>query len=542
MKSKLLRLNISRIVFMALVMPTAALVCVSSNQAVSAGVHQCRFDPSGYFYLRGDAPEQFKEFSHLALWNYPEESGKGPAAGLYTKGGSLYRFVSLTADWVPEENQFVFEFKTAEVAGVGYALSGKFLKPCVYLRDVTDTNLSVAQGRMVKLKGGKSVAEAAVEFSYSPRILGDKNTDLLLAARDGVLQGVGAALAKGADANAADFNGVRALEYAVRSGDEEVVRTLLKAGADVHQKGYREEGPLRDAAKSGNSRIVESLLAAGASPNTRDGAPTPLINAAGANSLPVVKTLLRAGADVNARDVNGFTALMAASYLRDVDVDLIKTLIAAGADVNARERDGTTALIYAAAAGNDPGCGVLINAKADVKARTVNNRTALAHAVLNARPEIVKALLGAGAEPEAEGFRGFTILREALTQSMPEGVKADIVRALVRAGADVNGKNKWGAPVLLEAVQYASPEVVDVLLAARADANAKDKDGRTALMEAASRGSFAPQDAAAKVRLLIDAGADVNARDGRGSTPLSIATSKNAGEVVSLLRAAGAKN
>jgi len=510
-------------------------------QTVSATT-QCRFDPSGYFYLKGDQAAQFTELAHLAVRNSQTDNNTAQPPGLYTKTGEIYPFNTLTADWSNNKNQFVFEFNTGTVNGFSYSFSGRFLKPCVYEEDVTNPNDVVAQGLLTKLKSGKKVTESTVELTYSPRIIENKNTPLLLAAKDADIGAVRAALSRGADVNAVDFNGMKVLEYAVQSGNEEVVKTLIAAGADVDEKAYRPAGPLKLAALKGYQSIVRILLSAGANPNPPEGDVTPLINAAHVNSLPIVTMLLEARANVNAKTSNGVTALMAASSLADADLALIKALITAGADVNAKTEKGTTALIEAARYGNEATCKTLIDAKADVKVRTVDNRTALAHAVLLGRLETVKALLAAGAEADAEGFRGFTILREAITQSMPEDLKADIVSALVRAGANVNSKNKWGVPILLEAVQFASPEVLQVLLSAGANANAKDQDGRTALIEAVPRGASVPQTPTAKIKLLIAAGADVNTRDNRGSTPLAIATSNNAVEIVNLLKAAGAKN
>ena len=508
----------------------------------AAAIAQCRFDPSGYFYLKTNQAAQFPELAHIEIRKSETNNDTAHRPGLHTTAGEVYPFNAFTADWSNNKNQFVFEFTTGTVNALSYAFSGEFLKPCVYEDDITNPNEVVAKGLLTKLKSGKKVVESAIELTFSPRIIENKNTALLVAARDANIEAVRTALSGGADVNAADFNGMKVLEYAVQSGNEEVVKTLIAAGADVNEKAYRPAGPLKLAAAKGHSTIVRILLSAGADPNPPEGDVTPLMNAARVNSVPIVTMLLDARANINAKTTDGFTSLMAVSSLAEADLALIKALIAAGADVNAKTNNGTTALIEAARYGNDVTCKTLIDAKADVNVRTLDNRTALAHAVLNRRLETVKALLAAGAKADAEGFRGFTILREAIAQPAAENLKTEIVSALVRAGANVNSKNKWGAPILLEAVQYASPEVLKVLLSAGANANDKDQDGRTALIEAVSRGASVPQTATDKIKLLIAAGADVNTRDNRGSTPLTIATSNNAAEIVNLLRAAGAKN
>jgi ankyrin repeat protein len=79
-----------------------------------------------------------------------------------------------------------------------------------------------------------------------------------------------------------------------------------------------------------------------------------------------------------------------------------------------------------------------------------------------------------------------------------------------------------------------------VLLEAGADANAADNYGTTVLMHAVHA---ANQEAALikNVRALIRAGAQVNARNKLGQTALSIAVEAQNGDLVNLLKQAGAR-
>ena len=196
MKSRLLRLHITSLASLALAIVTAAPALARSHHAVRAGIPQCLFDPSGYLYIRGNPPQQFEEVDHLAIWKYPAASRNKPAAGLYTKGGEFYQFKALMAEWSQEKDKFVFEFNTAARGGVRYLFTGRFNAPCVYARDVRDTTAAVAEGQLVKIKDGRKVAEAGVEFTYSLALKGDRKADLITAIRSGDLIGVRAALAR----------------------------------------------------------------------------------------------------------------------------------------------------------------------------------------------------------------------------------------------------------------------------------------------------------------------------------------------------------
>ncbi len=115
------------------------------------------------------------------------------------------------------------------------------------------------------------------------------------------------------------------------------------------------------------------------------------------------------------------------------------------------------------------------------------------------------------------------------------GPKADYIRILIEAGADVTAKDNYGRTPLLHAARWfdeaTPPEIVTLLIDAGADVNAKDDDGQTPLLFAA--GSSSPE----VVTLLIEAGADVNAKGNDGSTPRMVASTP---EIITLLIEAGA--
>jgi ankyrin repeat protein len=113
--------------------------------------------------------------------------------------------------------------------------------------------------------------------------------------------------------------------------------------------------------------------------------------------------------------------------------------------------------------------------------------------------------------------------------------RVELVQALIRAGAQVNVKNRYAVTPLSLAAVNGSAAVVDALLKAGADANTVGTDGETVLMLAARTGKPEP------MRLLLDRSADVNARETwHGETALMWAAAEDHADAVSLLASRGA--
>ena len=76
----------------------------------------------------------------------------------------------------------------------------------------------------------------------------------------------------------------------------------------------------------------------------------------------------------------------------------------------------------------------------------------------------------------------------------------ELVRALIKAGANVKLKNQFGTSAMTEAAIIGSAPIIDALLKAGADPNTKNPEGETPLMAVARSGNV---DAAK--RLLLEA-------------------------------------
>ena len=108
-----------------------------------------------------------------------------------------------------------------------------------------------------------------------------------------------------------------------------------------------------------------------------------------------------------------------------------------------------------------------------------------------------------------------TALHEAAAAS-----QADEVTRLLKAGADVEARDRFGQTALHEAASKGHLGIVKVLLEHGADVEARNEGGETALHEVASKGHLGI------VKVLLEHGADVEARAMMGRTPRDVATRK----------------
>jgi ankyrin repeat protein len=158
---------------------------------------------------------------------------------------------------------------------------------------------------------------------------------------------------------------------AAMRGDVATVRTLIARRADVNAPQGDGMTALHWAADHGDSAMAAELLRAKANvaSRTRIGAYTPLHIAARTGSPAVVRALLAAGSDVKATTTSGATALHFAAAAGNPDV--VTALLSKGADPNARESSwGQTPLVFAAEYGRAAAVEALMKHGADPSIRT----------------------------------------------------------------------------------------------------------------------------------------------------------------------------
>ena len=129
----------------------------------------------------------------------------------------------------------------------------------------------------------------------------------------------------------------------------------------------------------------------------------------------------------------------------------------------------------------------------------------------------------------AEDNTGVPPINYALRARGPSA--AELVDLLIAAGADVNGRGTDGVatPPLLDAATLRRPDLVKQLLRAGADIGASRRNGWTALHSAAAYDD--PETAV----VLLAAGADRDAADDEGDTPLAVALAHGSSATAALL-------
>lgn len=314
-------------------------------------------------------------------------------------------------------------------------------------------------------------------------------------------------LAHGADPNRADV-----LRRAAMLGASEVVKALVAKGADVNARD--EEGLTGLAAvmsyTSKKPAVIQALLEKGADANVKGILDTPvLIQAIDGGRTDLVRMLLEKGADPDTQSSIGDPALVLAIVRNGANaLEIVKMLLDKGADANSKNpRNGATPLSAAA-------WGSFLSKS---------------HRLV--RTAVAQALLDKGADPNA--MVGGTPVISIAAGSL-DGVGAGVITALLNKGADINAKDGQWETALFSAVTN-DIEIVNLLLDKGADVNARDRRGQTALFLASKNGK--PD----IVRLLLDKGADVNVETPSGDTPLKIAKSYGKEAVIALLQQAGAR-
>jgi ankyrin repeat protein len=404
-----------------------------------------------------------------------------------------------------------------------------------------------------------------------------------------------------ADVNVPQPDGATALHWAAHWDNAEMVDALLAAGANVRVANEYGATPLMLACSNANAAIIGKLLKAGADANAAiPSGETVLMTCARSGSAEGARLLVEAGARMDATDKEqGQNALMWAVAQKHADVT--KVLLEKGADFKARSKGGFSPLMFAARVGDIESARALLAAGADVNeampfikkaeiprypppppsdkkddgpAPGTGTMTPLIMAAASGHEALAQFLLEKGANPNAKDEYGATALHYAMNAGLAHlnGVThanyqayvfrpnlLDLTKALLARGADPNARlvkgppvggygstNTIGATPFLLAAVSGDANAMRILQEKGADPRVATKSKLTPLMVASGVGRA--QDltdeekkvAFEAVKLAVEMGNDVNAQTEDGLAALHGAALNGADDIVNYLASKGA--
>lgn len=218
-----------------------------------------------------------------------------------------------------------------------------------------------------------------------------------------------------------------------------------------------------------------------------------------------------------------------------------------------------TPLMLAVERGYLPIIRLLISLGTNINLTNEYQQPSLLYAVRKNHVSAVKLLLKSGADPNLVMMDGDFVLREAATGS----IDLQVCRSLLTSGADACMANRMGGTALHIAAFHGRADVAQLLIRAGANVNHRDRHGHGPLTCALSRnhknviflllengadprrqpealGIAAWEGHLHSVKILIEYGWDIQSKSHQGRTPLQHARSRKHKSVISALIDAGA--
>ncbi len=158
------------------------------------------------------------------------------------------------------------------------------------------------------------------------------------------------------------------------------------------------------------------------------------------------------------------------------DINQIERHIAWGTDINQVDADGRRPLHVAAEQGRYAITNILIKNGANIDAKDSQGHTPLYAAIMAGRVRVAENLIKRGSSYDAN-----RLLEQVAAQGLGH---RDIIRLLVRLGADINRPNAAGDTPLLQAISQGNRVLAKHLIAQGADVNLPDSTGKTPLQRA----------------------------------------------------------
>ncbi len=246
-------------------------------------------------------------------------------------------------------------------------------------------------------------------------------------------------------------------------------------------------------------------------------------------------------------------------------IDMIPWLIDENVDSNRCNKNGDNALMLATKHNHLKVVEKLLDYEVDPNFINDKNETALAHAAIKGKSyiDIVSILLDYGARPNISDENGKTVIEKLLEIELylrngkklkmkarqnideNENYKSVLEEILLNGEVNLTMLNSEGNPYFFDAVENGNIDMVKMLVKYGADINQKNKDGYNIIYYYMSKNiSFRKiadqQNYLIMLRNIISLGADVNSRDDFGGITLHKAILDNDIQTIKVLINAGA--
>jgi ankyrin repeat protein len=269
-------------------------------------------------------------------------------------------------------------------------------------------------------------------------------------------------------------------------GHESNISHFIALGYNAETQDEKGLTALAAAAQSGNQSVLTQIM------NT-----LPLNNNAEAVRI------------ISQQDNYGKTAIIAAAIGNNTNnlsmllVKMQQDRTRAAAILNIQDQSGKTALYYAALKGNQALLNILTASGADTAITDNDVETPLMVAIKLEHYDLLPALIAADKNQHQKvmALQIFDSTGTAPLTYVIRRQKAEIVKTLLDANADVNLADARGQTPLMTASRVGNPAIVEMILAAGAKTDVANKFGETPLSLAIKNGHF---DIA---KLLLDKGA-----------------------------------
>jgi ankyrin repeat protein len=250
------------------------------------------------------------------------------------------------------------------------------------------------------------------------------------------------------------------------------ILSMVLIGLFASANLFAQEIELFTKVRANNIDAVKTLIAAGADVNQEDDMMgfTPLALAIWNNNSEIVQLLISNKANINYRSKKrGLTPLMEALNLNHID--LAKLLIDRGADINIKSNDGSTALIFAAGRSKEA-VELLLSKGADINVRNNNNLGVFTNCVMGlfvgyVSYDLAELLLEKGADINEENTNEYMAGETPIFLVAGED-NEELIKFLIKNGANVNAKSKEGKTPLSIATEAGNANIIELLKASGA--------------------------------------------------------------------------